>query len=200
MGVGQPLYLGRGVPRRRALPVLGAEARLRHAVPAAVPLLLRQLDRRSARRVPARSAPGALLPRLLLGDDAADVRGRADERRLDGGRSASSWRSRSSAPRRASAARSASCSSRSGCVIIVETSVIGWPKPDEKRDEGVTRAGKLEAQGRFRPVVQLHGVLPVRDFARPARADRGLLPGLGRHPHRGRPSRGRSTLPASMSG
>ena len=35
-----------------------------------------------------RSAPGALLPRLLLGDDAVDVRGRGDERRLDGDRSA----------------------------------------------------------------------------------------------------------------
>ena len=39
----------------------------------------------AARRVPARRAAGPLLPRLLLGDDAADVRGRRDERGLDGG-------------------------------------------------------------------------------------------------------------------
>ena len=51
----------------------------------AVPVLLRQLGDHAARRVPARRQAGALLPRLLLGDDAGDVRGRRDERDLDGG-------------------------------------------------------------------------------------------------------------------
>jgi predicted metal-binding membrane protein len=55
---GEPVHRGRDVPRRRALPVLRAEARLRDAVPASVPLLLRQLDRRSARRVPHRLRQG----------------------------------------------------------------------------------------------------------------------------------------------
>ena len=39
----------------------------------------------AARRVPARPQAGPLLSRLLLGDDAGDVRGRRDERGLDGG-------------------------------------------------------------------------------------------------------------------
>ena len=43
----QPAGLGRAFRRRRALSVLRAEARLPDAVPAAVPVLLRQLDRAS---------------------------------------------------------------------------------------------------------------------------------------------------------
>ena len=50
-----------------------------------VPVLLHQLGDHAARRVPARPQAGPLLPRLLLGDDAGDVRGRCDERALDGG-------------------------------------------------------------------------------------------------------------------
>ena len=81
----EPAVLRRRLHRRRPVPVLRPEARLRDAVSAAVPVLLRQLDRAGARRVPARLAPGPLLSRLLLGDDAADVRRRGDERGLDGG-------------------------------------------------------------------------------------------------------------------
>ena len=50
-----------------------------------VSVLLRQLGDHAARRISARRPPGPLLPRLLLGDDAGDVRGRRDERDLDGG-------------------------------------------------------------------------------------------------------------------
>src|SRR4051812_41624991 len=74
----EPAVLRRGVHRRRSLSVLRAEACLRHAMPAPVPFFLRQLDRGAAWRIPARSAAGPLLPWLLLGDDAADVRCRGD--------------------------------------------------------------------------------------------------------------------------
>ena len=77
------IFIGAG-----RLPVLRAQARLPHAMPEPVPVLLRQLGDHAARRVPARRQARPLLPRLLLGDDAGDVRGRRDERDLDGRRSA----------------------------------------------------------------------------------------------------------------
>ena len=49
-GVGERAVLGRGLPRRRRLPVLGAQARLPHALPAAVSFPLRQLDHRAGAR------------------------------------------------------------------------------------------------------------------------------------------------------
>ena len=54
--------------------------------------------------------------------------------------------------------------------------------------------GSLVDQGRAGAVVQLHGVLPVRAVARPARADRRLLPDLGRRADRRGPFRRHRSL------
>jgi hypothetical protein len=47
-------------------------------------------------------------------------------------------------------------------------------------NEATARHRSLDAQGRADAVVQLRGVLPLRAVARPERADRRLLPDLGR--------------------
>ncbi len=74
------IFIGAGLYQFSAL----KHACLR-AMPAAVSVLLRALADQPTRRVRARTAAGALLSWLLLGDDAGDVRGRRDERDLDGG-------------------------------------------------------------------------------------------------------------------
>ena len=87
--VRQPVHRGRAVPRA---PALYQFSSAKHACLTHCQRPFRSSSptgRRAARRVSARAAAGALLPWLLLGDDAADVRGRRDECRLDGGRSAS---------------------------------------------------------------------------------------------------------------
>ena len=113
-GIGEPAVLRRDLHRRRPLPVLGPQARLRHPLPAPVPVLLRQLDDRAVRRIPARAAPGRLLHRLLLGDDDGDVRGRPDEHRLDGRARTGDDGGEAGDHDDSSAAWSASLSARSG--------------------------------------------------------------------------------------
>ncbi len=71
--------------RRRSLSILRVQAGLPDALPAAVSVLLFELDHGNERCVPARPAAGPGLSRLLLGDDAGDVRGRRDECGVDGG-------------------------------------------------------------------------------------------------------------------
>src|SRR6266550_1888527 len=70
--------------RRRPLSILGAEAGLPHAVPAAVSIFLLELDHRAERRAAARPAARDDLPWLLLGDDGPDVHAWRDERGVDG--------------------------------------------------------------------------------------------------------------------
>ena len=67
-----------------ALSILRAQARVPDAMPAAVPVFLFPLGDHAARRFQTRPEPRAVLSRLLLGDDAGDVRGRHDESHLDG--------------------------------------------------------------------------------------------------------------------
>ena len=83
--LGERAVLRRDLHGRRRLSVLRAQACLSDAMPAAVPVFLRELADHGARRFQARAAARPLLPRLLLGDDAGDVRGRGDERGVDGG-------------------------------------------------------------------------------------------------------------------
>ncbi len=66
-GVGERPVLRRDLYRRRRLPVLRAQARLSHAMPASVPVLLRQLGDHAARRVPARTASKASIASAAAG-------------------------------------------------------------------------------------------------------------------------------------
>jgi hypothetical protein len=68
----------------RHLSILDAQARMSHAVPASVSGFLHELGHYARRSIQARSQARPLLCRLLLGDDAFDVRCRSDEYRLDG--------------------------------------------------------------------------------------------------------------------
>ena len=66
-GIGERAVLRRDLHRRRRLPVLRAQARLPHAMPAAVPVLLRQLGDHAARRVPARRQDKASIASAAAG-------------------------------------------------------------------------------------------------------------------------------------
>ena len=69
---------------RRSLPVQRPQGGLPEEMPQPVLDAVRALERASVAHLPARCRAGRLVPRLLLGADAGDVRGRHHERLLDG--------------------------------------------------------------------------------------------------------------------
>src|SRR5262249_178174 len=82
--LGQPTALRRIFYRRGSLSVFRPQDALHDLLPAPFSVSLRKLAVGIARGVRSWLAPGPSLPRLLLGDDAGDVRGWGDERRMDG--------------------------------------------------------------------------------------------------------------------
>ena len=70
--------------RCRALPVQRPEGSLPREMPQPVRDPVLALERAAGRHLPARRRAGRLVPRLLLGADAGDVRRRRDEHLLDG--------------------------------------------------------------------------------------------------------------------
>jgi hypothetical protein len=80
----QPLEPLAGAAGRRNLAVHRVQGSLPQKMPEPVRDPVRALDGCAGRHIPARCRAGRCLPRLLLGADAGDVRGRYDERLLDG--------------------------------------------------------------------------------------------------------------------
>ena len=83
-GLGEPAIVWCDFYLRRHVSIFGAQTCVSYAVPSSVSRFLHELGYDSCRGIQTRSQARYLLCRVLLGDDAFDVRGRPNEYRLDG--------------------------------------------------------------------------------------------------------------------